>query len=55
MIVFFFNCNCPTYGHWEYDGAIVLGRDAVQGLEVAQLEKKLINSDLYKYGDIYMI
>ena len=28
----------PTYGHGEDDGGVVLGRDAVQCLQVAQLE-----------------
>ena len=34
--------HCPTYGHWEYDSAIVLGRNAIQGLKVSQLRINII-------------
>ena len=28
----------PTYGHWEYDGAVVFRRNAIQGLQVTELK-----------------
>ena len=34
--------HCPTYGHWEYDSAIVLGRNAIQRLKVSQLKISII-------------
>ena len=29
-----------VYRDWEYDGAIVLGRDTVQSLEISQLKQR---------------
>ena len=39
-LVAFHKAGHDVYGHREDDGAVVLCRDAVQGLQVAQLEEE---------------
>ena len=47
-LVAFHKAGHDVYGHREDDGAVVLCRDAVQGLEVAQLKDKfLISSQVF--------
>ena len=36
-----------VYGNWEHDGAVVLSRDAVQSLEISQLQGRgTVHDDL---------